>query len=460
MLLMLVWHLATRYLRTRRNAWLALAAVTLTVWLPIVALGVMHGFVEVTYRQVRATESDLVLQAPYAAPRNAELEAALVAQPEIAGMAPFAGNFAVMTPVSARNHREQAQHVIGVQAEGVNLMQDIAIGRLQPEWLHPAPVQDLKAPDLAPEQRGSGFLTPTWRAHLAWTGMGLLPQLTAMPLSCLPLQQPRPGAIAGRELIYSKFYGHLPVGQPMRLIIPNGLGGVVGKDMVEISDTVGTGVLVFDNTSIVVPLASGQRITGMWRDDAVSGYRLRLAPGVDLATGRKAVRRVAPGGWYLAAWDQLGSRNLVESLRVQRRVVSLMMILIQLMCVFILFAVFSTLVAEKRHDIGVLLGLGASRRSILGTFLAAGVICCLVGGLLGWALGWGFLAILNPLSDFVGFPLFPQDVIYTPEAPISWNPLIPLGFIGLSCLIGLISVLWPAFRASQVDPVHTLREAG
>ena len=152
--------------------------------------------------------------------------------------------------------------------------------------------------------------------------------------------------------------------------------------------------------------------------------------------------------------------NLVKSFEIQRNVIGLVMILIQGIAVFIVYAVFSTLVAEKRHDIGVLLGLGARRGDIANAFLIAGLVACIAGGVLGWAIGWSALLALNPLSNFFGVPLFPQEVLYTPEAPISWNPLIPLFFTGVMSFVGLCAVLLPARRASRIDPIAILREGG
>lgn len=145
---------------------------------------------------------------------------------------------------------------------------------------------------------------------------------------------------------------------------------------------------------------------------------------------------------------------------IQRNVLRMVMACIQCICIFIIYAVFSTMVAEKRHDIGILLGIGASRRAIAGAFLTAGIIACLLGGALGWAIGWIILALLNPVSDALGIALFPQAVMYTPDAPISWTISIPLFYIGLMTLIGLIACILPALRASRIDPIDTLREHG
>ena len=47
-------YLGLRYLRRRRAAWLALAAVTLTVAVPIAVMGVMQGWIDIMQRQLRA----------------------------------------------------------------------------------------------------------------------------------------------------------------------------------------------------------------------------------------------------------------------------------------------------------------------------------------------------------------------------------------------------------------------
>ena len=90
--------------------------------------------------------------------------------------------------------------------------------------------------------------------------------------------------------------------------------------------------------------------------------------------------------------------NLVKSMEIQRNIIGLVMIAIQVIAVFIVYAVFSTMVAEKRHDIGVLLGIGATRADIANAFLLAGLTACIVGGLLGWAFGWSLLLLINPFT--------------------------------------------------------------
>jgi lipoprotein-releasing system permease protein len=177
-----------------------------------------------------------------------------------------------------------------------------------------------------------------------------------------------------------------------------------------------------------------------------------------LAQGAANLRELNPS-WRVDTW-QLRRGHIVKSLEIMRNIMVLVMILVQCISVFIIAAVFSTLVAEKRHDIGTLLGLGASPGSIQRSFVWASLAISLFGGLAGWVLGWTLLALLNPVSEILGFPLFPQAVMYTPQAPISYDPIFPLIFIGVAVFIGFISALLPAWRASRIDPIETLRDNG
>ena len=456
---MLAWHLGLRYLRRRRTAWLALAAITLTVAVPVVVLGVMQGFIDITRLQMRANESDLIIESPW---QSGPLEqdpadlATISGTSGVAHVAPFVSTYAILTP---RDNNSDLRLNLPCLVEAVDWARDEAIGRLSPHVLHPRPVTDLHAPPLEPHERGSGMLTPAWRDHLSLTGMELVSGLGLGPLPLPPRLRPHPGVVIGRELAYSK---GLRPGMTVRFTVPNGSGGTTSPVTAQISDTLGTGIYTVDSMVGLLPLPLGQRLADLHargqRPAALSGYRVQVTPTADTAVVRRAL--MAATGQQVMTWMERSNSNLIKSFEIQRNVIGLVMVLIQGIAVFIVYAVFSTLVAEKRQDVGVLLGLGARRADIANTFLLAGIVACVFGGLLGWAIGWGALLVLNPISNFFGVALFPQDVLYTPEAPISWNPLIPLFFVGVMTLVGLLAVLLPALRASRIDPITTLREGG
>ncbi|HEY4133390.1 MAG TPA: ABC transporter permease [Gemmatimonadaceae bacterium] len=98
-------------------------------------------------------------------------------------------------------------------------------------------------------------------------------------------------------------------------------------------------------------------------------------------------------------------------------------------------------VTERTREIGIRKALGASRRTILFQFLIEAITLCLLGGAIGVAAGVGGAIVLR---DAFGWT--------TAIGPTS----IALAF-AFATLVGLLFGVWPARRASSLDPIEALR---
>jgi putative ABC transport system permease protein len=98
-------------------------------------------------------------------------------------------------------------------------------------------------------------------------------------------------------------------------------------------------------------------------------------------------------------------------------------------------------VTERTKEIGIRRAVGATQSDIRTQFLTESVMQCVAGGLVG--IGGGFLCALA-LRTFTAFPASVQ----------TWVAV--LGVI-LSSAIGLFFGIYPAIRASRLDPVVALR---
>jgi putative ABC transport system permease protein len=100
-------------------------------------------------------------------------------------------------------------------------------------------------------------------------------------------------------------------------------------------------------------------------------------------------------------------------------------------------------VTERTREIGICKAIGAKRHHILLQFLLEALVLCLLGGLVGLALGYGIGALAAGL-----IPGFPDA--YTPL----WAVGLALGFSGV---VGIVFGILPAAKAANLDPISSLR---
>jgi putative ABC transport system permease protein len=135
----------------------------------------------------------------------------------------------------------------------------------------------------------------------------------------------------------------------------------------------------------------------------------------------------------LKVWDQISQATVLALVVISS--IALMVGGIGVMAIMMIS------VTERTREIGVRKALGARRREILWQFLIEAAFLTSVGGLLGIVCGSGIGLVVHWVSGF----------------PVSlpwWSFAIGIGF---SATIGIFFGLFPAVKASRLDPIEALR---
>ncbi|NIS63473.1 MAG: FtsX-like permease family protein [Proteobacteria bacterium] len=181
----------------------------------------------------------------------------------------------------------------------------------------------------------------------------------------------------------------------------------------------------------------------------ISAIQVKVQPGHSLEDMASLIAQELPGVYAITS---LGITRTVQHQTVglfQALMVS--MLIVWVVASLLIGLVFFMMVNERRREIGTLRALGASTHFILRMFLTESAMLALGGGIVGVIVA----------TMFVRF--FGQLLTLATEAPLLMPPLASLlGFV-LACLaVALIVVLpalvYPAVRASRIDPAEAMRE--
>ena len=255
-------------------------------------------------------------------------------------------------------------------------------------------------------------------------------------------------AIIGKTVADNLFEGTNPVGQTIRANnVPLEIIGVLE------SRGASAGPGGDRDDMIIVPINTARnRITGGNPTVAkyVTGMEVGVTDGYDMTQAQeqlearlREIRRIAPGGT-----DDFRVFNIADFIRARSSTQATFGVLLAFTAAVSLIVggvgvmnIMLVSVTERTREIGLRMAIGARGSDILGQFLAEALALCLVGGLIGSALGVGAAQLAARLGEF----------------PVEISPRIAIIAIGASALIGLFFGFFPARQAARLNPIEALR---
>jgi len=254
-----------------------------------------------------------------------------------------------------------------------------------------------------------------------------------------------PVCILGYEVAKGLFpYGDSPVGQQVNLfgrkVLVVGVFSKQGQDIFGLST----------DKQVFIPYNLARLYTDVKNNNSNTQIRVKGPENLifkemesEVRTIMRNVRRLKPDQEDNFALNNpsivaIGFQGIYETMDVVGLFIGFFSILIGM---FGIANIMFVSVSERTSIIGIQKSLGAKNYFILLQFLVESIILCIIGGLIGILIAFGITSFLNKAFDI-------KMVISLTN--ITWALIYSVG-------IGIISGLWPAFRASRMDPVEAIR---
>ena len=419
------FFISLRYLRARRKqvfvsiiTFISIAGIFLGVAALIIVLAVMNGFETDLRNKILGINSHIILMEYSGAMRNHPRVMREVAQvPGVVAATPFIYSQAML---------KNGSSVTGIVLRGLSTedaLKVINLGKIREGKLDDLGNQGEKIPGLKPELDGL------------------------------------PGILIGREL--AKNLGVF-LHETVYVVSPSGVATPMGMvPRMKPFLVVGifeSGFFEYDSTLAFISLKNCQEFLGM--GEMVTGIEIRVDDIYKADRIAKQIEQKLGFPYWGRNWMEM-NKNLFSALKLEKRVMFLILSLIVLVAAFNIISALIMIVMEKNKDIAILKTMGATRAGIMKIFIFQGLIVGAIGTFLGCIAGLAVAFNLEALSRFVenlfGFKILPGDVYYLSELPSQVN-YSDVGIIILgTLLISFLSTIYPSWRASRLDPAEALR---
>jgi putative ABC transport system permease protein len=247
--------------------------------------------------------------------------------------------------------------------------------------------------------------------------------------------------VVGNTTAQTLFGDTAPVGKSLRI------GGIVFK-IVGLLAVKGSAMFGDPDDQIVIPVTTG--MTQVFGSDSLSNIYAQTPKAEDATRAAEEITQALRKSHRLAAnaEDDFSVRTQQEFMEMQNQSSqTLTFLLTGIAAVALLVGgigimnIMLVSVTERTREIGIRKAVGATGTNILLQFLIEAATLSVVGGLLGIAGGFGACALITALAGF----------------PTVISPLWVTISFGSAAGIGLFFGIYPAYKASQLDPIEALR---
>ncbi len=319
----------------------------------------------------------------------------------------------------------------------------------------------------APYVNAQGLLTSGSQVRGAYL-RGIVPEMEAMVDDlAISMRQGRLDSLKPGE--FSIILGdvlaralNVGVGEKVVLVAPQGQvtpAGILPRlRQFTVVGTFRVGHHEIDAGLALTHIEDAQRLYRM--GDQISGVRLKLD---DLFLAQRVAYELSsriPPNTTVTDWTRLNA-TWFKAVDLEKRMMSLLLFFIIAIAAFNLVSSLFMVVKEKQADIAILRTLGASPGGVMKIFMTQGIVIGVVGVFFGIVFGILGALYVDVIVGFVerlfGFRFLDPSVYQISSLPSELRPMDVVLTACLSFFMAAIATIYPAWRASKVNPAEALR---
>ena len=216
------------------------------------------------------------------------------------------------------------------------------------------------------------------------------------------------------------------------------------------------GMYQFDRNMAIVHASDGARLFKL--GDGFSGVRLKLENTGNAPIVARQLAREFGFDKYVSDWTQQNA-TYFEAVKLEKTMMFIILSMIVAVAAFNIISTLVMLVQDKQADIAILRTQGASPRSVMWIFVVQGTLIGVLGtvaGLIGGVALASNIDVVVPFIERFTGPMLNPEVYYIDELPsdLRMDDVVKVGIMSFG--LSLLATLYPAWRASRVDPASAL----
>jgi lipoprotein-releasing system permease protein len=262
----------------------------------------------------------------------------------------------------------------------------------------------------------------------------------------------------GRELSFDL---DLNIGDKISIMSSSGIETIIGnlpkQEVFIVSSIFESGLADFDSNIAFVNLDKLDNFFDYKKEDRKLEIYLKNPSNI---TEVKMLVQKIFNDEFVYTWADM-NRSLFSALKVERNVMFIILSLIIVVAAFNIISGLTILVKNKTRDIAILKSIGVLNKSITKIFFLVGVTIGTTATIFGIFLGVMFSLYIENIREFLSYTfnisLFPEEIYFLSKMPTEINSISILIISACSIAITIVVSIYPAIKASKLDPVQGLK---